>query len=1303
MLRKKINILIIEDNPDDLDLLLLELGKGNFDFDYTHCQTKEEVQAVLTNNGPDIVISDHQLPQFSGEEALSLTKEFDKDLPFILVSGHIAEEDAVILIVNEGADDFILKDKLQRLNPAIVREIKNRQLKKEFLRNTRELNKLSLVAKQSHNGIIITDSDGRVEWVNSAYEKITGYTLRESFGKKPGSMLQGKDSDPYTVKYISDNLKKQHSFQAEILNYRKNGDEIWLKLDISPIVNEKNELINYIAIQEDVTERKLNEQLLNAINDISTSLLNTDNFIEISNIVTEKLMQHFGFADCVIYECDHGNKNLTQVAAYGPKKHTNGTVDAPLTLEFGQGIVGFVAENGKAEIIADTSQDDRYILDDQHRYSEIAVPILLDGEVIGVIDSEHKDRDFYTDRDLKNLSTVAGVIATKFKAAQEHFEKQQAQLELEEAETKLKSLTDNVPGIIIRYIRYKDGTDGALYISDGLKEIFELEPAQALENVQLIWDQVIPEDIEELAHTINKAIDTLTDFECLYRIKTPSDKIKWMHSKGSPRAFENGSVIIDAIVTDISKEKEIELELSQKEKQLTHITSNMNAVVVRYLLNDDGITGKFTYASAKVKEIFGVSPSEILGDENKLWDLTVPEDYDLVNDKYNDAVKKLSSFQIEYRIKTPTGVLKWIEAQGTVSKLDNGTIFSDTIFMDITERVVKDQIIKENEERLRTLTNNIPGVVLRYHQYEDGSNKIDFISAQAESLYGVSAQEILDDNSKIWDLILPEDIDEMINTINISAETNTVWNYIYRVKTPDGKLKYLQGIGTPRPKVQDDITTWDTIVLDITNEVESEQSVKEINRLLLQAQKIGKIGDWHYDPVTDAVHWSNQMFTIYERDPELGPPPISEILSGYYGKDQEFHNKQLEKCLNDLTEIDISVELITEKNNTRQVRIIGVPVINDDKVVSIDGIVQDITDEYVASQRVLESEKLLKENEFRLEAAIAGADLGVWDTNFKLGTNIVNKRWFEMLGYEFDPNLNTLDFFNEIIHPDDRELAYNEIKRIENGGVNNFELTLRLKAKDGTYHYILDRGRVVEFDEDDSAVRAIGTHLDITKTKRLQDQIKDSLDEKNILLSEIHHRVKNNLAIVSGLLEIKAIESKNKELSSTLMDMGQRIKSIAGVHEQLYNNNNFVEIPILNYINNLIGNINATMFNKKNVAFNLNISPDIQININQAVPMGLLINELITNSFKYAFSDQDNPQVRIQLTSKNDKYRFIYSDNGPGYDEKIFKEAKSLGLTLVKTLLAQLEATHTFSSENGFHLEFEFGPKEVGAHAALKV
>jgi putative methionine-R-sulfoxide reductase with GAF domain len=195
-------------------------------------------------------------------------------------------------------------------------------------------------------------------------------------------------------------------------------------------------------------------------------------------------MSHFDFDDCVIYEFDKEKKLLTQIAATGPKKSGSEIKNAKI-LELGQGIAGSVAKSKKAEIVNDVLQDERCIKDLEDNNSEIAVPILLNGELLGVLDSEHKDKGFYTELHLQNLETVAGVIATKFKASQESEESRKNALQL-------KQITNNIDAAVFRYVLKSSGEGALTYLSSKTFDIYEVTPEEGLKNDDLIWNQMEP-------------------------------------------------------------------------------------------------------------------------------------------------------------------------------------------------------------------------------------------------------------------------------------------------------------------------------------------------------------------------------------------------------------------------------------------------------------------------------------------------------------------------------------------------------------------------------------------------------------------------------------------------------------------------------------------------------------------------------------------------------------------------------------------------------------------------------------------
>lgn len=212
----------------------------------------------------------------------------------------------------------------------------------------------------------------------------------------------------------------------------------------------------------------------------------------------------------------------------------------------------------------------------------------------------------------------------------------------------------------------------------------------------------------------------------------------------------------------------------------------------------------------------------------------------------------------------------------------------------------------------------------------------------------------------------------------------------------------------------------------------------------------------------------------------------------------------------------------------------------------------------------------------------------------------------------------------------------------------------------------------------------------ITERVQAQHLIEENLEEKKVMLQEIHHRVKNNLAVVSGLLEMQSFHVDDERSKTILSESTNRIISIAKVHEMLYESEKFNSLPFKAYITELSDMIITSMNDEdKSVSVNIDISVK-NLGINHGVPLGIIFNELITNSVKYGFRQKEGNQISITVTSSGDLIDVIYEDNGIGIEGFEAAKSKSLGFTLIESLLQQIDATHEFETNNQFKLSFSF-------------
>ncbi|MEG4802241.1 PAS domain S-box protein [Microcoleus sp. ARI1-B5] len=200
---------------------------------------------------------------------------------------------------------------------------------------------------------------------------------------------------------------------------------------------------------------------------------------------------------------------------------------------------------------------------------------------------------------------------------------------------------------------------------------------------------------------------------------------------------------------------------------------------------------------------------------------------------------------------------------------------------------------------------------------------------------------------------------------------------------------------------------------------------------------------------------------------------------------------------------------------------------------------------------------------------------------------------------------------------------------------------------------------------------------DITDRKRDEDRIKASLAEKEVLLKEIHHRVKNNLQVISSLLKLQSRYIQDSRVSEMLKESQNRVRSMALVHEQLYQSKDLSNIDFAEYIQNLAHNLfQAYEIDTEGVKLQTNIAP-CSLNIDTAVPCGLIINELVTNSLKYAFTRQTQGKIKIDFTlDKNRVCVLAVSDSGIGFPQNLdYRKARTLGLRLVGSLVKQIRGT----------------------------
>jgi len=255
-----LRVLIVEDSEDDAALLERELRHGGYEPVTKRVETAKALSAELKRQEWDIVISDYVMPRFSGLKALNVLKDAGLDLPFIIISGKIGEDTAVEAM-KAGAHDYIMKDRLTRLIPAIQRELNEATVRRERKLVEEALRRQAQIIDQIHDSVVSTDLDGHVTSWNRGAERLFGYSAKEALDKHI-SFVYPQDQREFLEQEVIKPLKEKGDHEIEVRMRRKSGEDFYAHLSLSLLRDSEGSTGGMIGYSMDITERKRAEEML---------------------------------------------------------------------------------------------------------------------------------------------------------------------------------------------------------------------------------------------------------------------------------------------------------------------------------------------------------------------------------------------------------------------------------------------------------------------------------------------------------------------------------------------------------------------------------------------------------------------------------------------------------------------------------------------------------------------------------------------------------------------------------------------------------------------------------------------------------------------------------------------------------------------------------------------------------------------------------------------------------------------------------------------------------------------------------
>jgi len=334
------------------------------------------------------------------------------------------------------------------------------------------------------------------------------------------------------------------------------------------------------------------------------------------------------------------------------------------------------------------------------------------------------------------------------------------------------------------------------------------------------------------------------------------------------------------------------------------------------------------------------------------------------------------------------------------------------------------------------------------------------------------------------------------------------------------------------------------------------------------------------------------------------------------------------------------------------------------------------------------AQKILQESEQKYRTIVDSTEDSIYLVDRECRYLFMNEKYLSRLGLPLDKVIERS--YAEFHSEEETKDCSRKVKEVfETAKSVSYESR---SQRDGKY-FLRTLSPVEKPDGSISAV--IANSKDITSRKQAEEKIKASLREKEVLLREIHHRVKNNMQVISSLLNLQSIHIKDKEALEMFKESQDRIRSMALIHEKLYRSKDLASIDIAGYIRDLTTSL-IHSYGASAAAIKVNIDVrDIFLDITASIPCGLIINELVSNSLKHAFPDGREGDLKIAMHRTNgDKIELIVSDNGIGFPEDMdFRKTESLGMQVAITLVEQLDGTIELDRSKGTAFKIGFSPQ----------
>ncbi len=700
------------------------------------------------------------------------------------------------------------------------------------------------------------------------------------------------------------------------------------------------------------------------------------------------------------------------------------------------------------------------------------------------------------------------------------------------------------------------------------------------------------------------------------------------------------------------------------------------------------VDGKYKYSS-KICELLEIEPEKLDENKNIIKDMVIKEDQPLLNNNHNifELNHKLREFII--RIKTSKNNIKYLQCYLMRNDIKNNTE-NIAYYKDITEyhldleKLYK--AIHESKKLERNLekTQKISKTAVSYNY----KGKSQWTKSSCEILK-INPNKYKNYHGDFLRYVIKEDQHKWHDAHKRCSPINPETNFLIRIKNSKDELVYLNCYIIFEYDRKGNEIRHVNFYEDITEQINKEDKLKKaldnsqrLKQNFKKIEKISKISMSYVNDVTNEVIFYNKGYQIFDINYSEYP---EHLLKYVIEEDKYLWEEKHALCTPEHPEIYFTLRTFY-KDKLKYIRIYVAYVFDDmgDKISHVD-LYQDITNVVYRQNQLQESLNETIKLQYILDKVQSSSK-----TAIGYSTNLQDITWtpeiFNILEIDADDYKDKMN--NLMDHFVIKENLALEEKSIAMLSQSNPDITINHRVKTGKDNIKYIKTIIhQEYDNEENIIRRIGFNQDITREMEYQNQLKTALNDKEVLLSEVHHRVKNNLQIILSLINMNLSFDSNAE--DILENTQNRIYAMALIHEKIYGSASLSEVNMKDYIESLVTSLFELY--DSDIKFHLDME-SLYLDMDQSIPMGLIINELVTNTIRYAFPNNEKGNLFIEFKKEKNHYILIVKDDGIGLPEEFdLENLNSLGLIVVTNLTLQIGGIISVINceGTGFKIEFE--------------